>query len=198
MAKGQLITFTPGKAFFPALHRPDTRFNDLGTYKADVVLSAAEAAPFIKQLQAIAKSHTGKAFPVAKNSMFEKVLDDEGAETGDVLFKARVTNKTNKEGKLWDRRPLVIDAKKQNLPVDIAVWGGSTIRVQVEVYCWDAGGKKGISLQPKIVQVIDLKTGGNTTDTSAFDEVDDGYEVAETAGNTDDFSCETPAENDDY
>ncbi|WP_349434221.1 hypothetical protein [Pararhizobium sp. A13] len=175
------MTSARGVAVYPALNRPDTKFDELGQYKADVKLSAEDAAPLISKIQAVAKEHMGKVMPKAKNSCFEAVLNDEGEETGEVLFKIRVKNKLRKsDGKLWDRRPLIIDAKKNDLPVAVAIWGGTTMRVQFEVYPWNTGAKKGLSLQPIMVQVIDLVTGGGRGDANAFDE-EDGYEAEEEA-----------------
>ncbi len=199
-----VMTSARGVAVYPALNRPDTKFDELGQYKADVKLSAEDAAPLIAKIQAVAKEHMGKVMPKAKNSAFEAVLNDEGEETGEVLFKIRVKNKLRKsDGKLWDRRPLVIDAKKNDLPVAVAIWGGTTMRVQFEVYPWNTGAKKGISLQPIMVQVIDLVTGGGRGDADAFDE-EDGYEAEEeTQANKSGFDNEddssTPdTDNGDY
>jgi hypothetical protein len=172
-----LLTLPKGIAVYPALNRPDTRFHDLGAYKANVKVSADDAAPFIKRLQDISKAHTGKALPRAKNSCWEFVLDEDGNETGEVLFKAQAKNRLRKDGKTWDRRPAVIDAKKNDLPTDVQIWGGSTIRVQVEVYEYNQP-QKGLNLQPIMVQVIDLVTGGGRADSSAFDD-EDGYEAEE-------------------
>ncbi|KQR67889.1 ssDNA-binding protein [Rhizobium sp. Leaf341] len=174
-----VLTSTKGVAVYPALNRPDTKFDELGQYKADIKLSQEAAAPLVAAIQKVAKEHMGKVMPKAKNSCFESVLNDDGEETGEVLFKIRVKNKLRKsDGKLWDRRPLIIDAKKNDLPVAVAIWGGTTMRVQFEVYPWNTGAKKGISLQPVMVQVIDLVTGGGRGDANAFDE-EDGYEAEE-------------------
>jgi hypothetical protein len=200
-----IMTLPKGVAVFPALNRPDTKFDELGQYKADVKMSAKDAAPFVAEIQKVAKDHMGKALPKAKNSCFESVLDEDGEETGEVLFKVRVKNKLRKsDGKVWDRRPLIIDAKKKDMPVDVAIWGGSVIRVQLEVYPWNTGAKKGISLQPIMVQVIDLKTGGGRGDSSAFDE-EDGYEaededtsVNKSAFDDEGDNGEAPDLDDDY
>ena len=107
-------------------------------------------------------------------------MDDEGEDTGNVIFKIRVKNKMGRNGKLWDRKPCLIDAQKGDFPTDVAVWGGTEYRVQFEVYEWIAGGKKGVSLQPVMIQIINLVTGGSggSGDTSAFDE-EDGYVAPE-------------------
>ena len=192
----------PGVAQYVALNRPDTKFDELGQYKADIVMSADDAAPYIKQLQVRAKAHLGKALPAAKNSVFENVLDDEGNATGEVLFKIRVKNRLNKEGKLWDRRPAAIDTKLKVLDADVAIWGGSVLKVKAEIYEWAFGGKKGLSLQPLTVQVIELKTGkGAGADISDFDEIDGGYEADESAHSDfagDQASDETTDDNADY
>src|SRR5690606_32041585 len=101
-------------------------------------------------------------------------------------FKIRVKNRTGKDGKTWDRRPMLIDAKKQ--PIDVNPWGGTVARVQVEAYEWEFGGKKGISLQPVVVQIIDLVSGaGHEPQLDDFDE-EEGFETTETISDFDDES----------
>ena len=194
------ITIGPGVAHYPAINRPDTKFDELGQYKADVILSAEAAEPFIKTLQARAKAHLGKALPKSKNGLFEMVLNDEGEETGEVLFKIRVKNKTTSAGKIWDRKPMAMDAKMKPMPDSTAIWGGSTIKTQAEIYEWAFSGKKGISLQPLVVQVIDLKTGSGP-DLSDFG-IEDGYsgdDQSDYAGGADvDTDNSNDADDSDY
>lgn len=169
--KYELITFPKGVAVYPALYKPDTRFDELGQYKADFKVPMAEAKPFMEKLQKIIKEHVGKAYPAKKNPFWEYELDKEtGEETGFVVFKVRAKNKISKKtGKVWDRKPPLINAKKQDLPDDCNPWGGSVIRVQGEVYLYDQP-KKGGRLDIVLVQVIELVTGGSKADASAFDE----------------------------
>lgn len=184
------VKFTLPKAplVYPALSRPDTKFDPLGQYKSDVRVSAEEAAPYIAKIQERAKAHLGKVLPKSGNSVWKPVLDDNGEETGEVVFQIRVKNKNRKDGKLWDRRPLVIDAKKNVVGSDVNPWGGTIARVQAEIYEWEFGGKKGISLQPVIVQIIELKSGqGNAPDVSDFDE-EDGFATVD--ADTSDFADE--------
>ena len=178
MAKDSIkITFPKAPLVYPALQRPDTKFDPLGSYKADVRLTTEEAKPVIARLQERAKAHMGKPFKVGtKGCPWRVETDDEGNPTGNVIFSIRVKNKVGKDGKTWDRRPLLIDAKKQ--PVDVNPWGGTIARVQAEVYEWEFNGK-GISLQPLVVQIIDLKTGtGYEPQLDDFDE-EDGYAASD-------------------
>ena len=94
-----------GIAVYPRLKTPDTKFDELGAYKADISIPAAEAAPLVEQLMDIWKSHVGKAAKKSDNPMFSLETDDSGEETGNVIFKMRAKNKMNKKGELWDRRP---------------------------------------------------------------------------------------------
>ena len=184
----KFITLPAAIAVYPALHQPDTKFDELGQWKADVKLPLAEAKPYMDMIEAIHKEHTGKAVPKDTN-LWKPELDEDGKETGNIIFIIRVKNKLKKDGKMWERRPTVIDAKKQKMSRDIKVGGGSKLRVQFEPYCWKAGVKVGVSLQPTIVQVIDLVTWGDGA-MSDFDEVDDGF-VDDTTGPTEsDFEVE--------
>ncbi|MCF4099807.1 hypothetical protein [Maritalea mediterranea] len=175
MSEKPHIMLPMGVARYPALHMPDTKFVEFGEYKADVVVPAEKAKPIMKKLQEVAKEHTGKPLAKSKNSCWEAVIDDDGEETGEIMFKVRVKNKmSRKTGKLWDRRPMVIDGQKNPISTDVAVGGGSKLKVQAEIDAWEAANKRGVSLRPLIVQVVDLKT-WQKGDLDAFDEIDDDY-----------------------
>lgn len=191
--------FITGTAHFPAITRPDTKFDELGQYKASLIVSEADAAPHIAAIQANAKAHTGKALPLTGNPLFKPMVDDDGNPTGDILFTINVKNKMTKKGKLWDRKPLVIDAKMHPMADDITIWGGSTLKVEVEPYNWEFSGKKGTTNQPITVQVLDLKTGGKQNDLSGFGE-EDGYvtDDAPSSGFSNEDTSGNDTSNSDY
>lgn len=180
-----------GTAVFPALKNPDTKFDELGQYKADLRLSMEEAKPLMMQLNDIHKRHTGKAANANENTMWYKETDKEtGEETGAVVFKIRVKNRMRRDGQKWDRRPALFDASLK--PIDVNPWGGTEMRVSMSVYCWDAGGKKGVSLQPQAIQIINLVEGSAASGagfgfeaTSGF-EMSDAYEAVEEIAPADD------------
>ena len=147
MANNEPISIGPGKAVYPRLAQPDTKFDELGQYKADVSVPLADAEPIMEILSNVFKAHTGKAPKKADNTMWYFETNEDGEETGNVVFKCRVKNKLRKrDGQLWDRKPKLFDAALK--PIDENPFGGSTYIVSVEVYAWEAGAKKGISLQP--------------------------------------------------
>ncbi len=173
MAQSERISIGPGKAVYPRLMKPDTKFDELGAYKADLSIPLADAEPIMKKLQAVHKTHTGKAAKASENTMWYLETDSEGEETGNVVFKIRVKNRMTKKGELWDRRPKQFDAALK--PIDVNPWGGSTMVVSAEIYPWDTGSKKGVSLQPVGVQILDLVTGDGASGESMGFGVQDGY-----------------------
>lgn len=172
MTSATKITLPVGVARYPALVYPDKKFHTPGIYKANVAVPAEEAEGIITKLQAIAKEHLGKALPKSKNSMWEFEVDDEGNETNTVLFKCSIKNHERKNGELWDRKPVQYDS--QNNIVSYNVWGGTEMRVACEVYVWEWSGKKGISLQPYAVQILNLVQGGDSAE-SPFGAEEGGF-----------------------
>lgn len=176
--KSEKFTFPPAKGIHLALNRPDTKYNPLGTYKANLRMTVDEAAPVIERLQKIAEVLIGKRLPKKKNSLWYYELDKETEEeTGYVIFRNEVPNKQLKNGDRWERRPLLIDAKMK--PTKANPWGGSTLVVQSEFYVSkNADGKISLKLQPIVVQIIDLVTGdgnGVRGDLSAFQVHEGGF-----------------------
>lgn len=171
------ISIGPGLAVYPRLQTPDTKFDELGIYKADVSVPLADAEPIMAQLQVIHKAHTGKPAKKSDNSMWYMETDDAGEETGKVVFKARVKNRKKRDGTIWDRRPVLFDAGLKK--IDVNPYGGSKYIVSVDVYEWDAGGKKGVSLQPVGVQVLELVSGNGPDASSMGFAAQEGYTAPE-------------------
>lgn len=197
--KDPRISIGPGLAVYPALKRPDTKFDENGTYKADISVPLADAKETMDQLQEIHKAHTGKAAKKSDNSMWYIETDEAGEETGNVVFKCRIKNRISKKtGELWDRRPALFDAALK--PVDVNPWGGSTYIVSADVYCWDAGGKMGVSLQPMGVQILDLKEGSGPSASSMGFAAQEGYTGSADVmdDDQDDQSDDTDDDDGDY
>jgi hypothetical protein len=165
--KGPVHTTPFGVAVYPRLNRPDTKFDDLGAYKADVRIPLADARGLMTQLSKYYTDHVGKKPNATDNTMWTQETDEEGDKTGFVLFKLRVKNKMRRDGELWDRKPKLFDASGRPCP-SVNPWGGSVIAVNFEVYCWDTGSKAGVSLQPMAVQIKELVQGGDSDDASGY------------------------------
>lgn len=186
------ISLPLGRAIYPALKNADTKFHDLGIYKCNVSVPLKEATSTMEKLAEIHKRHTGKAPPKAENTMWKMEVDEEtGEETGNVVFKCSVKNVRRRDGELWDRRPKQFDAKMN--PVDLNPYGGTELYVSASIYEWSAGGKKGVSLQPLAVQIINLVEGGASSGENFGFQKQDGFEGETTEykfGTTDDTAQE--------
>ena len=201
MAQNEQFMFKRGIAVFPALARPDTRYIEEGVYKSDVKLKEDVAASLIKDLSAAYKAHVGKPHPkrpteAKAGPLFYFETDDEGDETGYVIFKIRAKNITRKDGELWDKKPKIIDGKKNVVGDDVNPWGGSILSVKADLYLWTFNTTKGASLQPMVVQIHELVTGGEVN-LDDFDEDDDGYEAEDSEFDSDDDNPET-GDDEDY
>lgn len=198
--KNPSITTPKGTAIFPKLNEPDKKFNPEGVYSLTLRLSDAEAKPLIAQLTKIhSEFYTEECKKMNKKALKQGAMPwktatnwDKDTETrvevpGFVDFsfklKAKVTTKT---GKSWEQRPALFDSRLQPLPADgDPVGGGSIVRVNAEVFAWYTPSLGfGISLRPRGVQVIDLKTYGPKDATSFGFDQEDGYAFVESSNST--------------
>lgn len=151
MAKNVQIV-TPVVTFvYPHLTKPDTvgDYAD-NKYKTNFAFDdETELAKFKARIEEIA---SGEKFKVKQPKLPFKELKD-GTEVG-----------VTKTG----YKPLVVDAKKQPIPEDTTIGGGSRGRLVLEVFNYD----KGLSLRLKKVQLLEVQ-GGNTS-ADEFD-VEDGF-----------------------
>lgn len=186
-----------GRAVYPRLGRPDVKFHDLGIYKADLLVPLSEAKELLTKLSAIYAEHTGKAPNKVDNTMWKIELDEDGQMANEVMFKLRIKNRMGRDGEVWDRKPKLFDASLS--PCNSVVpYGGSQMVVSFDAYCWDAGGKKGVSLQPVAVQIIKLETGDDNASSFGFAAAE-GFTATEQAALEDaSASLSSTSEEDDF
>lgn len=190
-SKNPTITTPKGTAIFPKLNEPDKKFNPEGVYSITLRLPDAEAKTLIDSLtkmhDAFYKEEctklgkktlkTGtKPWKVATDwdKEAEARVEVPGFTDFSFKLKAKVTTKT---GKSWEQRPALFDSRLQPLPADSdPIGGGSIVRVNAEVYPWYTPSLGfGISLRPRGVQVIELKTYGPKDATSFGFSEQEGY-----------------------
>lgn len=192
--KGINLTTPAGAAVWPKLTKPDFKFNPDGVYCTELRLSPEEAAPIQAKVQALFDEFYAQVCREKKNNKLKKAdlpikpdRDDDGNETGDLLLNFKLKAKiTTKEGRVIEKKPLLVDSKGKTLdPEKVSIWGGSRIKVAFEArpYFVPAVGV-GISFQLKGVQVLELVSGRDTPEGLGFRK-EDGFEVQ---------AEETPAE----
>ena len=210
-----------GIAQWPHLVEPDDYEGSLN-YKTDLLLDPNDkgVSEFIKHLndaadkayeEGVAELMTkgGKSVALAKQ-ITKKVpiqpqYDDEGNETGLVLvsMKSKASGVTA-TGKKWSRTvPLFDSGKGKDRPEKIPhgsvdVWGGSLIKVEVEVYPYCATGLKlaGVSLRIISAQILQLSE-GSTSGGNNFG-VEEDFDAVEGASNTDSYVDEPEASDGDF
>ena len=181
MSSKPVFTTPKGVAVYPRLGKPDTKFHDLGQYKADISIPAEEAKKFLEPILKLYKEHTGKNHPKNpsrdnKNAIYWVEEDEEGNETGNYVLKLRVKNKNTREGDVWDRKPAQFSASGK--PIKVNPYGGTVMKVSIEAYAWKTPtGGKGLSLQPLAIQVFELVEGQGGSASNYGFAAEEGYEA---------------------
>ena len=166
-----------GKAIYPHLNKPDTRFQKEGVYKVTLELSPVNAKNLLKHIDDGIKLAT-KDSKSNKTAQLPYKTDENGNMQFNFKCKASGVSKT---GQNWEQKLKVFDSKGTPISKDILVWGGTTMKVAYEIipYSNNMLGS-GVSLRLKAVQVHELVSGGGASaDSYGFKEEANGY-VAET------------------
>ena len=204
MAKKKYLTSPEGKAVYPWLNTPDTKFNKGGEFKVTLELSEIDAEDITHLInEAIETEYTEqleKAKPqdkkkIVKQFPYENVCDDTGEETGDVGFKFKMNHTiVTKKDETFKQSPDLFD--KYGTTVTDNIYGGSRVKCAYELVPYFIGKDKavGCSLRLRAVQVLELVSGsGGSADAFGFETeaLPEAAEVAEAAddseGESDDF-----------
>ena len=171
-----------GTAVYPRLNKADIKYFSRGEFKTSLRMSEEEAKPLMSRLSEIFQDHTGEKINKNKTNLWTFDVDDQGEPAGTVTFHTKIRNlllkksKKGKDGKkvedfeIWERKPKQYDS--QGNLIDVQVGAGSELIVACDIYAWDTGSNKGITLQPIAVQVIKLV---EYVEKHGFDAVEGGF-----------------------
>lgn len=145
-------------ARYPKLSEPDTRgeYAD-GKYKTEATAAEDYTERFQEEIQAVADA----SFPGKKNIN----LPWKETKEGEIAFIFKSPKK----------KPMLTDSKGKPLPQGSIICSRSLIRISGVIASWEGGSKRGVSLWPDAVRVIDLAKG--TDPQAAFGRADDGFDV---------------------
>ena len=182
-----------GVSQYAWLTQPDTRFDEIGHYKTNIILSGQDA----DTLKAAINEELTKSVALAKEKAkgkniktapapFEDELDDDGQPTGSTVFKFKTKAQiTTKDGKIIPNRVAIFDSKGTPM-TDCNVWSGSEMKVSAElVPYYTAMVGAGVSMRLRAVQITKLVEGGNGNAKGYGFGEEEGYEQS---------LSETPAE----
>ena len=192
-----------GRARWPKLNEPERKFNAKGEYVVELVPANEEASPFKEQIDALIETsyaafckREGKKTLKRANLPYKNVVDQNGEETGELAFKFKMKALVEtRDGRSWEQRPDLFDAKGKQMPTTEVIGGGSIIRVSGEAFPWYTPALGfGVSLRLKGVQVLELKAPAGGDAASHGFKKEEGFETSE------DFSeqfAETPETGED-
>ena len=174
-----------GVSQYAWLTTADTRFDEIGHFKTNLIVKTDKVQKTIKaiddelskSLSLAQEKNKGKKIKQADAPYFEE-LDDDGKPTGNTIFKFKTKAQIiSKDGKVIPNRVAIFDSKGTPM-VDANVWSGSEMKVSAELIpYYTAMAGAGVSLRLRAVQITKLVEGGSSNAKGyGFDEVEDGYQ----------------------
>jgi hypothetical protein len=162
----EVFTTPVGELVYPWLSRPDTRFQPEGVYQGKLLLPLELAQDLIARLEGILKDFIAtldiqKQKKLSAAPVFEMEVDEDGNETGNVLFKYKLKALvTPREGEPFTQAPVLVYAADGSAVTD-PIYGGTMAKLkgQVVPYTNTASGRVGITLRLRSVQVHELVSG---------------------------------------
>ena len=191
-----------GVSQYAWLTTPDTRFDETGHYKTNLIINAKEAQSLKAQIDAEIKKSVALAKEKAKGKAIKEAprpYDDEmidGKASGNVIFKFKTKAKIiAKDGKVIPNRVALFDSAGKPM-IDANVWSGSEMKVSAELIpYYTAMAGAGVSMRLRAVQVTKLVEGGSSNAKGyGFESVKDGYEQPEAVAVEENVSQETSAD----
>jgi hypothetical protein len=140
MANANMKFVTPkGVAQYPWLTKPDTKFSEEGVYKVSLAIPEADAKAFAKAAQDTFVNEYGQAKLSKAHMPFKK------DEDGNLVFSFK--------SKL---KPRLYDSAGKPITEDVAVGGGSVLKVSGAFGPYNKGANMGVALYLNAVQIIEL------------------------------------------
>ena len=176
------ITTPKGKAVYPHVNTPSTKFNPLGEYSCNIIVSKEDADAFkAKITEMYDKEYERECVvqnkPKLKKSPHFPVLEN---EDGDWVIRTKQPAKVeSRSGQVYEFKVNLFDAKGKPIQKgSVNVGSGSTVRCGIEPRFWyNPSIGFGVTLSLKAVQVLDLVEGNGA---GSFDfEQEEGYEAEE-------------------
>ena len=191
-----------GVSQYAWLTTPDTRFDETGHYKTNLIINAKQAQSLKTQIDAEIKKSVALAKEKAKGKAIKEAprpYDDEmidGKASGNVIFKFKTKAKIiAKDGKVIPNRVALFDSAGKPM-IYANVWSGSEMKVSAELIpYYTAMAGAGVSMRLRAVQVTKLVEGGSSNAKGyGFEKVKDGYEQPEAVAVEENVSQETSAD----
>ena len=173
-----------GVSQYAYLTSPDTRFDEVGHYKTNLIMSGEDAENLKQKIDAAIQKSIALAKEKAKGkniktaaAPYEDDTNDDGEATGSTVFKFKTKAQiTTKDGKLIPNRVAIFDSKGTPM-TDCNIWSGSEMKVSAElVPYYTAMVGAGVSMRLRAVQITKLVEGGSGNAKGYGFGEEEGYE----------------------
>lgn len=206
MAKKQTFVTPKGTAKFPWLSKPDTRFNPAGVYSVILLLETGSEecdkltemiGTFYEEKRDEAQALTPKKKLKLNDPPYREDLDENDEPTGYTRFKFKMNASfEDKQGNKVEMKPLLFDSKGKEIKKEIAIYGGSTIKVAFSMVPYNTKGF-GIVLYIQGVQIIELVTSSRSAESMGFGVEEEGFTCGDDDGEDTPFDSSADDSNDD-
>ena len=192
------MTTPRGMLLYPHLTEPDCKFvKPNGEYHTKFAIEADSkpAKKMVADLEEILDGYIeenpdkltkAKLKKAGRADLYEEEVDDEGEETGRIIFKFKLKAVVETKTKTWEQKPRLFDGNAQPIQGKCNPWTGSEGKVSAEIfpYYMESTKQFGLSLRCSAVQILLLVQGsGKSGSDFGFGEEDDSYTDEESAGN---------------
>ena len=180
MAKANIVKIVspPCGSAYAWLSKPDEgqEYSD-GKYKVTLLLDkdSKETQSFIKELDAKCDEAAQEKWNGMPKKLSYPYKDGDEKDNEDFAGKWMLTAKTKFKPGTFD-----CSAPPTPLPEGSEPASGDLIKASFSLFCYETGGKKGVSAQLRNVQLIE-KRNLSSSSMSDFDGVEGGYTAAQTA-----------------
>ena len=173
------ITTPKGKAIYPRINEPDTKFNVDGVYSAKIHVTEGEYKAFKGTVDAWFALEYKKLCEENGNKKLRESMSCPLSitEDGDYqIYAKQVAKKQTKKGELTFT-VAIFDSKGAKMTDAPSIGSGSILKLAVEPYAWYSPTVgAGYTLRLKAVQVIELcEYGDKTNDNFGFSSEASGY-----------------------
>lgn len=161
MIEAKTMVTPIGEAVYPRLLKPDTKFNEAGEYKVTLKIKKQDALTILSDLDKYLNDSLA-TFEKEAGGKKLKLAPKPYSVEGDFFLvkmkmKASGINKRTKQ--LFTQRPIVVDAKKNPVPLDTYIDSGSKCKCIFDAIPYNSPMTgAGITLRLKMVQIIELVT----------------------------------------
>ncbi len=169
MSKPLILTSPKGKAIFPHLTEPDTKYKTEGEYHVKLECSKEESTSLIKKIGDViseqvveaGKKQPNQTTPFKRAPLPYDVQDDKVIFN----FKLKASGIRKSDGKHFTQKPVLVNADLSAVEPDMQIWGDSILKITFEPYGWNMPIGIGCTLRLKTVQVLELVTGKKSSNT---------------------------------